>query len=50
METQVEIYPYWWIRAISGIIYLAGVLVFIYNLYMTAQKGETLPAAAAQTA
>ena len=50
METQVEIYPYWWIRAISGVIYLAGVIVFIYNLYMTVRKGETVPAAAAQTA
>jgi len=40
METMVEMYPYWWARAIGGVIYMAGILVFIYNLYMTVQKGK----------
>lgn len=40
METMVEMYPYWWARAGGGIIYLLGILVFIYNLYMTVQKGQ----------
>ena len=40
METLVAIYPYLKMRAISGFIYLAGVVVFIYNLYMTLQKGK----------
>jgi cytochrome c oxidase cbb3-type subunit 1 len=47
MEALVEMYPYWWIRAFSGIIYLAGVLVFIYNIYMTARNRQPVPAAAA---
>jgi cytochrome c oxidase cbb3-type subunit 1 len=40
METMVEMYPYWWARAFGGIIYLVGLIVFIYNLYMTVKKGE----------
>jgi len=50
MEVLTEMYPYWTIRAISGVIYLAGVLVFIYNLYMTARSEETPVAIAAQNA
>jgi cytochrome c oxidase cbb3-type subunit I len=44
----VEMYPYWWIRAGGGVIYLAGVVVFIYNLVQTARSGK--PAALAATA
>jgi cytochrome c oxidase cbb3-type subunit 1 len=47
METMVEMYPYWWARAFGGLIYLAGLLVFIYNLYMTVNSGKP---AVAQTA
>ena len=50
LETMVEMYPYWWIRAIGGLIYFVGILVFVYNLYMTVRKGESAPVAAAQTA
>ena len=39
METLIEMYPYWWARAFSGVLYLAGVAVFVYNLGMTARKG-----------
>ncbi|RMG97488.1 MAG: cytochrome C oxidase Cbb3 [Candidatus Dadabacteria bacterium] len=45
VEALAAMYPYWWVRAFSGLLYLAGVLVFVYNLVMTARKGE--PAAAA---
>ncbi len=41
METMVEMYPYWWTRVGGGIIYLLGVLVFIYNLYMTMRTGKS---------
>ncbi len=40
METMVEMYPYWWARAFGGVVYLVGVLVFIYNLIKTVGKGE----------
>ncbi len=39
-ETMVEMYPYWWIRTGGGIIYLIGILLFVYNIYMTVQKGK----------
>jgi cytochrome c oxidase cbb3-type subunit 1 len=47
MEVLEKLYPYWWIRAVSGIIYLAGVGVFVYNLYMTAKNGREPAAVAA---
>jgi len=47
METMVEMYPYWWARAVGGVIYLAGVLVFIYNIWMSVRKGQPAPAATA---
>ncbi|MBE0599089.1 MAG: cbb3-type cytochrome c oxidase subunit I [Desulfuromonadales bacterium] len=40
METLVEMYPYYWARAFSGIIYVAGVGLFIGNLVLTARKGK----------
>ena len=40
METMVEMYPYWWARAFGGVIYLVGLIIFIYNIYMTVKKGE----------
>ncbi|ADU66861.1 cbb3-type cytochrome c oxidase subunit I [Desulfurispirillum indicum] len=36
-ETVAAMYPYWWVRAVSGVIYLAGVILFVYNLVMTAR-------------
>ncbi len=40
METVVRLYPYWWIRALGGVLYLVGVLIFIYNIYKTAAKAQ----------
>ncbi len=48
METMVAMYPYWWARAIGGVIYMAGLAVFIYNLVQTVRKGQ--PAAAVRNA
>jgi cytochrome c oxidase cbb3-type subunit 1 len=39
METMIAIFPYYKIRALSGFIYLAGVVLFIYNVYKTFQNG-----------
>lgn len=50
MEVIAELYPYWTIRGFSGVIYLAGVLVFVYNLYMTACTRQPALNAAAQNA
>jgi cytochrome c oxidase cbb3-type subunit 1 len=47
METMIAIFPYYKLRAISGFIYLAGLLVFIYNILKTVEKGKS---AASRTA
>lgn len=44
MDSLVAMMPYYWVRAFGGVIYLVGVLVFVYNLAMTARKGETVAA------
>jgi len=44
MEAVKAMYPYWWVRGGSGVIYLLGVLIFIYNLYRTANtRRENAP-------
>jgi cytochrome c oxidase cbb3-type subunit 1 len=40
METMIAIFPYYKLRAVSGFIFLAGLLVFIYNIYKTSEKGK----------
>lgn len=40
METVAKIYPYWQIRTVGGIIFTIGMLIFIYNIYMTVRKGK----------
>ena len=47
VESLVAMNPYYWARVGAGVIYLGGVLVFVWNLWMTARRGEL---AAAQTA
>jgi cytochrome c oxidase cbb3-type subunit 1 len=44
METMIAIFPYYKIRAVSGFIYLAGLALFIYNIYKTFQKSADAPA------
>lgn len=50
VEVLGQLYPYWAIRAVGGVIYLAGVLVFIYNLIMTARSPEAALNPAVQNA
>ncbi|ALC17075.1 cbb3-type cytochrome oxidase, subunit 1 [Desulfuromonas soudanensis] len=50
METMIEMYPYWWARAVGGVIYLLGLGVFIYNLILTVRKGKPSDDAVGQTA
>ncbi len=47
MESLVSVYPYYWARAFSGIIYIAGVLLFVANLVLTVRKGKTRDTTAA---
>jgi cytochrome c oxidase cbb3-type subunit 1 len=47
METMISVFPYYKIRAVSGFIYLAGLILFIYNIYKTFQKGSEIQSAKA---
>ena len=40
MDTMVANMPYWKLRTVSGFIFTAGMLFFIYNIYMTMRKGS----------
>jgi len=51
LEGVVALYPYWKIRLIGGLIYFVGVVVFTYNLIMTARGAKVkLAETQAQTA
>ena len=42
MDVLTSVMPYYWIRSIGGVIYLAGVLVFFYTIYKTAKPGDAV--------
>ncbi len=42
METMVEMYPYWWARTFGGVIFMIGVLIFVYNMIKTIRSGEKI--------
>jgi cytochrome c oxidase cbb3-type subunit 1 len=37
LDSVSAMYPYWTVRLLGGAIYFAGIVVFVYNLYMTAR-------------
>ena len=45
METLIELYPYWHVRALGGLIYLASLIIFIYNITKTISGGKARPVA-----
>jgi len=47
MDTVVGNYPYWHTRTLAGIVFTAGMLLFVYNVLMTIRKGKALQARAA---
>ncbi len=40
LETVTQIMPMYWMRAIGGTLYLAGVIVLVYNIYKTVKQGS----------
>lgn len=40
IETVTANYPYWQMRTVAGIIFVIGMLFFLYNVFMTIQKGK----------
>ncbi|MEZ6234789.1 MAG: cytochrome-c oxidase, cbb3-type subunit I [Phycisphaerales bacterium] len=35
IETVVQLMPFYWIRAVGGVLYLTGICLGVYNLFMT---------------
>lgn len=50
METLIGNYPYWQMRTVAGAVFIVGMLLFIYNVVMTIQKGKAEMAARTETA
>jgi cytochrome c oxidase cbb3-type subunit I/II len=42
VETVMTVVPFYWIRLIGGLMYLAGVLLMSYNFIMTATRGTPI--------
>jgi len=42
LETVTQIMPMYWMRAIGGTLYLAGVLVLVYNIIKTVKQGSSV--------
>ncbi len=40
LETVTQIMPMYWMRAVGGTLFLAGVLVLVYNIIMTVRQGS----------
>lgn len=40
LETVVQIIPMYWMRALGGALYVAGVFVMVYNIVRTARAGD----------
>lgn len=40
LETVTEILPMYWMRAIGGTLYIAGMLILIYNVVVTVKKSK----------
>jgi cytochrome c oxidase cbb3-type subunit 1 len=47
MESLARNYPYWQMRTLAGLVFTAGMLFFIYNIFMTMRRAPGPVAAAA---
>ena len=50
LETSINMRPFYAMRSLGGLIYLAGVLLMVYNLYKTARAGKLVANEAAEAA
>ncbi len=46
IETVAAMHPFYIIRMLGGVCFLAGALVMVWNLWMTARRGQPVPAGA----
>jgi cytochrome c oxidase cbb3-type subunit 1 len=40
IETVAAMYPYYVIRVLGGVLYLAGALIMVWNVWMTVSRAE----------
>ncbi len=50
VQTVTEIVPLYWVRAAGGLLFIAGFLIMLYNVYMTIQSAPAEEKAEAVTA
>ncbi len=50
LETVTEIIPMYWMRAIGGSLYIAGMFLLVYNVYKTIRKGSEVTDELAESA
>jgi cytochrome c oxidase cbb3-type subunit I/II len=43
LETVLQLFPMFRLRAIGGSLYILGALIMAYNLYKTAKQGQFVP-------
>ncbi len=49
-ESSVEVsFPFWAVRTVAGLVMFAGLIVFLYNLYMTWMASRNLSSSSAST-
>ena len=42
-ETLLRIVPMWWVRALGGALYLAGMILLVVNVWVTVRAGAPVP-------
>ncbi len=47
IETVIAMHPFYVIRALGGLMFLAGSLLMVANFWLTVTRGDAAPAAAA---
>jgi len=50
LETVTQLRPFYIMRALGGLLYVAGPCIMVYNLIKTAKQGEFIPEEAAEAA
>ncbi len=46
VETVVEMHPFYVMRALGGLVFVGGMLVMVYNCFMTISQGKAASAGA----
>jgi cytochrome c oxidase cbb3-type subunit I/II len=50
LDTVTQLFPFFFLRAVGGVLYLTGALIFVYNIIKTATSGKFLAQEEAEAA